>query len=158
MSEEIKEIPENVREMADKLKETVTVDENVISFEDNAFKNNLPSDVKYKLAKRYEKHKVDFSAAVHLAAGEIGNDIMAKDEDVIEVNTLPLDMIYSKMSVQHKRKREGVSKMSGESVPWVKYGIMNTTYTTNIDRKTGSVGIVKAFINNEAKKMFGDDS
>lgn len=154
MSDEIKEIPQHVRDMADKLKETATVEDNVICHEDDAFKKHLPAEFKFKHVKSYEKHKSDFAAAVHLASGEIGNELMKKN-DYSEVNTMPVDMIYSKLSIDQKRSKKGTSKMTGEEVPWEKFGLMNSTYTTNIDRKTGSVGIVKTHICNEAKNMFG---
>ena len=154
MSEEIKEIPENVRVMADELKKTAVVEENVITFEDDAFKKALPEDFKFKQAKKYEKHKVDFSAAVHLATGEIGNDLMKKN-DYDKVTATAVDMIYSELEVTQSRQKSGVSKMNDTETPWEHFGLLSSIYRTRIDRKVGSVKIVKDHIRREAKALFG---
>lgn len=154
MSEEIKEIPENVRTMADNLKENATVEDNVITFRDDAFKANLPEDFKFKQAKQYERHKVDFSAAVHLATGEIGNDLIKKN-DYNEVSTSPVDVIYGQLEVTQRRHRSGVSKINDTETPWEHYGTLSAIYRSRINRKVGSVRIVRDHIMREAKELFG---
>ena len=154
MSEEIKKIPENVREIADNLKENAVVEDNVITFQDDAFKANLPEEFKYKQAKQYERHKVDFSAAVHLATGEIGNDLIKKN-DYDEVTTAPVDVIYGSLEVKQKRYRSGVSKINETETPWEHYGVLSAIYTSRINRKVGSVRVVRDHIMREAKDLFG---
>ena len=154
MSEELKQIPENVREMADKLKDTASVDENVISFEDDAFKNNLPEEFKFKQAKQYERHKNDFSAAVHLATGEIGNDLMNKN-DYDEINTTPVTMVYDHLEVTQKRHRSGVSKIRDTETPWEHFGVLSAVYRCRVARKLGNVRVVREHIMAEAKELFG---
>ncbi len=149
------EIPENIRQIADNLKSNAQVDDAVISFQENAFKDNLPEDIKYKLAKQYEKYKIDFSAGLHLAAGELGNEIMREHEDVDTVLTMPVNTCYSSIAITQKRKKSGISVMKGEESSWEHFGSMSTIYKTKINKKTGSVGTIKRHIMAEAKNMFG---
>lgn len=148
-------IPENIRQIADNLKSNAQVDEAVITFQDNAFKDNLPEDIKYKLAKQYEKYKIDFSAGLHLAAGELGNEILRDNDDVDTVVTMPVNTCYSSIAIAQKRRKSGVSVMKGDEKPWEHFGDMSTIYKTKINKKTGNVGTIKRHIMAEAKKMFG---
>lgn len=148
-------IPENVRQIADNLKSNAQVDDAVINFQDNAFKENLPDDIKYKFAKQYEKYKMDFSAGLHLAAGELGNEILRDNEDVDTVLTMPVNTCYSSIAITQKRRKSRTSVMKGVENTWEHFGSMSTIYKTKINKKTGNVGMVKRHIMAEAKDMFG---
>ena len=152
-----KDIPENVRVMADNLKGNHKYENSTITYNEKAFKDSLPPDIKYKFAKAYEKHKMDFSAAVHLASGEIGNEQFAKDPELNQVKTMPVNMVHCKLDIVQTRCQKGVMKTDGTERPWEIYGKLDSNYVTNIDRKTGKVGVVKEYVSREAKSMFGND-
>lgn len=155
MSEEIKELPERVQALSEKLGELATVEDNVIDYDDDAFKKTLPEKFKYKDCVEYEKHKVDFSAAMHHRSGTIGNELFAKNSDYDSVHTTKTKMVYDTLGLRQDRHRSGVTKLRGEEETWEHWGAITAIFESRVKKKVSMVGLASDHIMREAKKDFG---
>lgn len=125
-------LPENVKSLADKLKDKFEYANGKITFAKDAYKTTLPEDVTYDLAKKVINHNQDFALAVAALSGERAVEELAKDKSLDRVKSTA-EFYHGK--VEHTTYRESTTRNVQTGEETIVKGQTSTRLTISVKGK-----------------------
>lgn len=145
-------IAENVRGMANELKERLTYDDTGTGQFDGAedvFVKYLPEGLTLDNVKSVQETLLDYSAAQTLAQGEKSQELLTNNRD-LQSTSVKSRIGYSSVESSYKRETHGVVK----DKPWRKYGVASTDVVLGTGRKSTTYRDIVTHLGDEAEKVF----
>lgn len=150
-----KDIPQNIRDIADALKPEISFDTATgHATADNAeavFNKFLPESLPVEHVTLVQDHLIDFAAAHALAVGERSLEVL-KEHSELKSTSLKSKVGHFGYETSVERERSGTA-MGKE---WRKRGIVNTDVIVGQGRRRSAHKAVVSYIGEQAESVFGN--
>ncbi len=149
-----KEISEDVKALANSIKEKIEIKEGVVAADDKIYKDSLPEGITMDHVKQLREHNSKFFPAASLAVGELAIKEFKKDNKLETVTaSFPMggrdhfDVIFD-------RQKETRNPSTGETS--MKYAALGASMVVHAARASrGAMSVVKAHLDEAARAAYG---
>lgn len=148
-----KELPDNIKTLAQELQAAVTLDVatktgDIPGFEDIVAKY-LPPSLTIDTLKDSQGFLIDVASAQTLAFGNRSQEAMVADKD-LDRTTLRTKLGHSAIDTSYSRHKSGTAA----GAEWNKYGVAKSDVIIGVGRRTSNYKSVVSYLGEEAEKVF----
>jgi len=149
-----KELPDNIKTLAQELEAITTIDSatktgDMPGFEDIVAKY-LPPSLSLDQLKDSQGFLIDVASAQTLAFGNKSQAAMAADKD-LDRTTLRTKIGHSAIDTSYSRHKSGTAA----GAEWNKFGVAKSDVIIGVGRRTSNYKSVVSYLGEEAEKVFG---
>lgn len=156
MSKNDDEINPQIRSIANTLKEHAEIDESTgtVSMPKGTFEQTLPEDLDMKTVKKVYGHTEDVTAALTLATGEIGEDVLKRNKKIDGISSELKIPRHLEMSASYNRHTVGPRSVT-DRTPVDRYGTTSARVRTSAQNYTrADMKTVRSHLARRAEKLF----
>lgn len=157
MSKIERDVKEDVVKLAESFGKIEFDDKNVAHLPEGIYEKSLEAaGLDLKTVKAVQDHNGTFVAAAGLALGEAGTAYLKKNKKVESVSLAPVKLGRDELESTFIRSKTYPNRTGGEgAADIVKYGVLQSAYTTNGSTNKGQLKKVRKYLNDLAADALG---
>lgn len=153
-------IKSETRELADKLKNGMAIDDNgIITTEKDLFQSTLPEDLDMKTVNRVFDHTAELTSAMVLATGELGEDALKKNKKLDTVSSNLKMSRHGEITTKYDRRIERTVRNpqdpNAKPRQVVQWGVTTPRIKLSASKNSGDLKKVRQTVMENAEKAFG---
>lgn len=149
------DISQNVTKLADQFQgQMEEADGGVLNLPAKAYEQSLPEDLPMETVKRVKSHDEDVVAAMTLATGRKGEEMMKSDKKLQSVSSNLRMGKFGDVSVQYDRSKTG-PKSVADRTEVTRFGQTQARVRTFAGKPKGELKKVREGLAANAEKLFG---
>lgn len=148
------EISQKVTTLADHLQSQMEVkDGGVLNLPSKVYEENLPEGLSMETVKQVKSHDEDVVAALTLATGRKGEELMKADKGLGAVNSNMKFGKFGDVSVEYNRSKTGPKSVT-DRTEVTRYGTTQARVRTFAGKPKGELKKVRESLASNAEKLF----